>query len=70
MKPSYPIKIKFLEDGNEWVLADETELAQNLEWFDSNDEDENVEVSDRNGQSVELVVEAHDVRVCRFKKND
>ncbi len=69
VEPAYPITVRFLEDGDEWVLDTEKELAQNMEWFDSRDPNENARVLDREGRAVELVVEEHQVKVCRIRED-
>ncbi len=49
MKPEYPIKVLFKEDGEEWFFENKKDIAQNLEWFDSDDPSENAIVTDKNG---------------------
>ena len=57
MKPIFPIYITFYEDNTQWKLNNEKEICENLEWFDSEDIDENVLVKDADGQKVCLKVE-------------
>ncbi len=57
MKPRLPIKVLFLEDGDEWILDNEIEIATSLEWFDSDSPDENAIVTDADGRLVRVKVE-------------
>ncbi len=61
MKPEYPIKVLFKEDGEEWFFENKKDIAQNLEWFDSDDPSENAIVTDKNGRQVTLKVEKLEV---------
>ena len=65
-KPKYPIKVFFKEDETEWILDNESELACNLEWFDSRDPAENSLVTDSDGNEVLLVVEKLEVILCEL----
>ena len=64
MKPKFPITVHFLEEDDKWLLEDEKELAYNLEWLDSDDDDEKVKVTDDLGRRVRLKVEGLKVIVC------
>ncbi len=55
--PVFPITVTFLEDGDKWILNNESELASNLEWFDSRDPDENAEIVDQLNRHVRVKVE-------------
>ena len=55
--PRFPISVTFREDGEVWVLDHIKELAMNLEWFDSNDPEEEAVVNDAENRDVVLVVE-------------
>jgi hypothetical protein len=67
MKPKFPLTVFFLEDKEEWVLDNEEELACNLEWFDSADEDENAIVTDSLGRNVRLKIMGLKVIICRLE---
>jgi hypothetical protein len=60
-KPEFPITISFLEDSSAWILNSEDELANNLEWFDSRDDEEHASVIDARGRLVRLKVEKLEV---------
>ena len=64
--PCFPISVFFHEDGDKWVLNDHTELASNLEWFDSRDENENTTVTDSRGRKVVIVVEKLELKICKL----
>jgi len=64
--PEYPIKVIFHEDNEEWLLSNEIEVATNLEWFDSQDPEERVTVTDNQGRPVLLIVKELEVIVCEF----
>jgi hypothetical protein len=64
-KPQFPIKVFFYEDNDEWILNSEDDIALNLEWFDSEDIEENTKVTDRLGRPVRLKVEA--LQVIKFE---
>ena len=63
-KPQYPITVLFKEDGDKWVLDNEQELGNSLEWFNSNDPEEKAEVTDALGRNVEVIVEKLEVKKC------
>ncbi|PRP94327.1 hypothetical protein [Enhygromyxa salina] len=54
--PLFPIHVHF-SDGNHWTLDTELELTQNLEWFDSDDPEEEAEVTDALGRRVSVKIE-------------
>ena len=60
--PEFPITVTFLDDGDEWVLDNEIELAENLEWFNSDDPEEKTIIKDKNGKAVKLVVEKLEIK--------
>jgi hypothetical protein len=63
-EPQYPITVLFNDDGEKWILDNEQELGNNLEWFNSNDPEENAEVTDALGRNVEIFVEKLEVKKC------
>lgn len=67
MRPKFPLTVLFLEDNEEWVLDSDEELACNLEWFDSTDEEENAIVTDSLGRSVRLKIKGLKVIVCQLE---
>jgi hypothetical protein len=66
-KPKYPLTVKFENDYEKLVFNDESETACTLEFFDSEDPDEKVTVTDASGQPVRLKVEMLEVLLCEIK---
>ena len=66
MKPEFPIVVK-LSDGDEWRLANESEIPGTLEWFDTEDPEEDALVVDAKGREVSLKVVALEVVRCQLK---
>jgi hypothetical protein len=66
--PEYPIKVVFHEDNEEWLLNNETEVACNLEWFNSQDPDEEATVTDNQGRRVQLIVKEHKVLIFELSE--
>ena len=64
--PEYPIRVIFHEDNEEWLLNNEVEVATNLEWFDSEDPEEQTTVTDNQGRPVRLIVKELVVIVCEL----
>ncbi len=56
-RPEFPLKVFFQETGEEWMLENEVDAVQNLEWFDSEDPNEAAVVTDRLGRLVLLKIE-------------
>lgn len=67
MKPKLPLHVIF-EDGDRWILNSDDEIACNLEWFDSNDEDDTTKVIDDLGRPVKLKVEALKIIYCELER--
>jgi hypothetical protein len=65
LQAEFPIMVTFHEGGDEWVLDSIDEVACSLEWFDSDDPDENASVIDGKDRPVRIKVEA--LRVLRFE---
>ena len=63
-KPAFPLTVVFEEDGDTWVLNNEEEAANSLEWFDSRKADEKAKITDSLGRKVTLVVEKLEVKLC------
>lgn len=59
MHPEFPLTIT-LEDGTNWQLTDEDEVACNLEWVNT-DEKPLVRVVDARGRTVRLIVKACEI---------
>jgi hypothetical protein len=57
-EPKRPITVRFREDGEEWILDSDVEIAGSLEDFDSDDPSENAEVWDADRRLVRLRVKA------------
>ena len=53
-RPEFPLKIFFMEENESWILEDEDDIRYNLEWFDSEDEEENASVTDKKNRPVKL----------------
>ena len=66
MKPSFPLKVIFHEDGEAWIISDEEDAACTLEWFDSDNPDENASVTDSMGRKVRLVVDELVLKKCEL----
>ena len=66
MRPAFPLRVRFRENGDEWSLDSEDEVAENLEWFNSADASENAQVWDANGRRVRIKVEALRVLVLEL----
>lgn len=60
--PTFPIRVVFHDDGDEWVLGSVEELVSSLEWFDSDDPAEHASVHDASGRRVRLRVEWLELR--------
>lgn len=65
MNPEFPIRVKFA-DGDEWVLENEDQVANNLEWFDTDDPQEDTEVIDARERAVRLKVVGLKVIHCEI----
>ena len=65
-RPIFPITVRFLEDGEEWVMNDELELIRNLEDFDSDDPEENATVRDKLDRNVRLKIEALELKLIEI----
>ena len=68
--PEYPIKVVFHEDNEEWILNNETEVAYNLEWFNSHDPEEQATVTDNQERLVRLIVKKLELLVCELDEDD
>lgn len=66
-KPVFPIKVYFKEDGDEWIHHNEKELAYNLEWFDSDDIEEETIVTDQMSRKVRLKIKALQIIVLELE---
>jgi hypothetical protein len=70
-KPQFPIKYVFhgdeYDDPEEETYEDLKELACNLEWFDSEDPEENATILDSQERLVRLKIVALDVIVFELK---
>jgi hypothetical protein len=64
--PQFPLTATFT-DGDVWTLDDERDVGQNLEWHDSDDDDEDPIVRDSNGRLIRVKVIAHRVVLCELK---
>ena len=52
----YPVKVKYLNDGEEVSFDNELEMLTYLEFFDSQDPEENVEVKDALNRPIKLII--------------
>lgn len=66
-EPEFPITIEFLEDNTKWLLKNSHELEINLEWFDSEDPEENAIVLDFKSRPVILKIECLELKEFRLK---
>jgi hypothetical protein len=66
-RPEFPLKVVFQETGEEWLLENESDAAQNLEWFDSEDPEEAAVVTDKQGRPVRLKIEGLKVIAIALK---
>jgi hypothetical protein len=62
MQPTFPVTVRFEEDNEDWVFDSTQELACSLEWFDSDDAEQNARVTDAQGRAVRLKVEELEVK--------
>ena len=67
IKPEFPLRAFDSEDNNEELFANEEELACTLEWFDSTDADETIQVTDNKGRLVRLKIEQLQIIVCEIE---
>lgn len=56
MDPEFPLVIRSREGEEDWVLDSPAEIPGTLEWFDSDDPEEAVDVYDAKGRRVRLKV--------------
>lgn len=68
-EPQFPITVTFHENDEIWTLLDLNDAACNLEWFDSDDEEEKAEVADSEGRPVRLKVQSLKIVVCELKND-
>ena len=66
-KPKFPLTVIFHETNEKWILENEEDAACNLEWFDSEDPEERVTVTDSLGRPVRLKIEQLKVLSCELK---
>jgi hypothetical protein len=64
--PVYPITVRWPDDVPD-VYDNPNDLACNLEWFDSEDPAEPIEVVDGLGRPVRLEVEKLEIIACELK---
>jgi len=67
IKPEFPLKTFDSEDNTEELFANEEELACTLEWFDSADTDETIQVTDSKGRPVRLKIEQLKIISCKIE---
>jgi len=56
MKPEFPLKVIF-DDGDEWILNTVEEVEGSLEWFDSDEPEEEATILDKLNRPVRLKVQ-------------
>lgn len=64
-KPQFPLKVKY-SDGSVVRVENEIEAARNLEWLDTENTEDPVEVIDRLGRQVTLVIEFLEIKELRL----
>ena len=65
-QPEFPITVNF-EDGDAWKLENINEIAWNLEWFDSDDPEEEATVVDKKNRKVRVKVVKLEVTVFELE---
>ena len=65
--PSYPITVHYIKEKEQITFNDELELVSYLEFFDSEDPDEDIKVLDARVRLMELSVWGLELRVFRLK---
>ncbi len=68
LSPEFPIKVTFLEDSDVWVFDNEEEMACSMEWFDSDDPEEQAIVIDNQERPIRLKVQKLEI-VCFELRN-
>ena len=68
LSPEFPIKVTFLEDGDVWIFDNEEEMACSMEWFDSDDPEEQTIVIDNQERPIRLKVQKLEI-VCFELRN-
>ncbi len=67
IKPEFPLRAFDSEDNNEELFANEEELVCTLEWFDSTDADETIQVTDSKGRPVRLKIKQLQIIICEIE---
>ena len=68
LQPMFPLLVLSI-DNDDWLLRTPEEVANNLEWFDSEDGDESVVVVDWEGRPVSVKVEALEIKRLELKEH-
>ncbi len=66
-KPEFPLRVFDPEDNTDELFVNEEELACTLEWFDSTDTDETMQVTDSKGRPVRLKIKQLQTIVCEIE---
>lgn len=64
-QPVFPLAVRF-SDGETAVLEDRLDTECNLEWLDSNDPEDPVEVLDAQGRSVHLRIDGLEIQTLEL----
>lgn len=64
-RPVFPLTVRF-PDGETVVVEDRLDAECNLEWLDSDDPDDPVEVLDAQGRSVRLRIEGLEIQTLEL----
>ena len=67
MTPEFPVTVTLHEEGEVFVLNSLKELACQLEWFDSDDPEENASVTDAKGRAIRTKIEKLSVLVFELQ---
>ena len=67
-KPKYPITVKYLNESEKITLGNDMEVVTHLEFFDSEDPDEQISVIDVDGRNVVLKVWGLEIKEFYYKK--
>lgn len=70
MEPEFPLTVTFLDTNEEWIMDNKDDIRNELEWFDSNDPEENARVIDKSGRQVDLKVAALDIIIFKLNSDE
>ena len=65
-KPEYPLTVYFEDTGETCSYENEEEIVTSLEWFDSEDKKDKVNVTDSRGRLVRLKIERLEIVILEL----